>query len=133
MSKDYYDKSSSDATDIVSTAQSIGVIPQFFIVIGLGYIYDIFGRKYVIFTLFVLNSIAVFLLPTVAPNENLFIAVSIGISIAVAPILNSPLLQDYVEIESRGKAQGFSVMGLALGIIISLAVMVQFTKNLDPK
>jgi MFS family permease len=132
MNEKFYNLSKEDATQIISDAQIYGVFPQYFIVIFLGYIYEIFGRKYVIFILILLCTVFTYLLPVTSPNKDLFVLISICGSVSVVPILNSPLLQDYVEVESRGKAGGITVMGMAFGIIGSLAIIVQFTKKLDP-
>ena len=52
-------------------------------------------------------------------------------SISTSPLMNNPLLQDYVEKDSRGKAGGFQFMGVAAGIIFSQAVVIQLTKGVD--
>ena len=54
-------------------------------------------------------------------------------NICISSLGFSPIIQDYVVTESYGKAQAFSLMGLSLGVIISLSVIFEFTKNLDPQ
>jgi hypothetical protein len=54
-------------------------------------------------------------------------------NIFISPLSNTPLIQDYAEKESYGKAQALSMMGLSLGVIFSLSVLFEYTKNLDPQ
>mmetsp|Transcript_11155 Transcript_11155/g.18730 ORF Transcript_11155/g.18730 Transcript_11155/m.18730 type:complete len:141 (-) Transcript_11155:701-1123(-) len=44
-----------------------------------------------------------------------------------------PLINDYVCKSSMGKANSFQGIGLSAGVIISLSVLYEFTKDLDPK
>ena len=97
-----------------------------------GYIFDIFGRRNTLFLLFVLSGCCFVIFPIVAPNQNLYYMMACIYTLLATPINNNPLVQDYVQVESRGTAVSLSMMGLALGIIISLSVLFQFTKNLDP-
>lgn len=51
-----------------------------------------------------------------------------------SPILqSSPLMQDYVEKESMAKANSFSMMGLSLGVMVSLAGLFELTLNMNPR
>lgn len=49
-----------------------------------------------------------------------------------SPVNYAPLVPDYVDNDQIGKGVAFSLMGMNLGIIISLGVLFQFTKDLDP-
>lgn len=51
-----------------------------------------------------------------------------------SPILqSSPLVQDYVEKESMAKANSFGMMGLSLGVIVSLAGLFELTLSMNPR
>ena len=97
-----------------------------------GYLFDIFGRKVTLIISILGSGMAYVLYPIYAPNTNLYIANAVMFNILVAPFTASPLSADYVRKESRGAAVGISYMGLALGTIMSLSVLFEFTKKLDP-
>ena len=130
MSERYFNLTKEQATQTVSDVQTYGVVPSGFFLFCVGFIFEIFGRKYVIFSLLLFAGAFYILMPIVSPNRVMFIAISIGGGTMVAQTNNMPLLQDYVEINSRGKAQGIQAMGVAFGIICSLGVVVQFTKQM---
>ena len=46
---------------------------------------------------------------------------------------NNPLINDYVENVSMGKANSLSLMGSATGTIISLSGLFNLTKNMEPR
>jgi hypothetical protein len=48
------------------------------------------------------------------------------------PIVNNPLVLDYVVKEDRGAAVSLTLMGLSLGVILSLSVLFEVLKDLDP-
>ena len=56
-----------------------------------------------------------------------------GYTLLTNPVNYAPLVPDYVMKESIGKAMAFSLMGLSIGVIFSLGVLFEFTKDLDPK
>ena len=97
-----------------------------------GYIYDIFGRQMTIYYMVIISGFVLILYPIVAPNHSLYIFCSTIFTLVISPISNNPLIQDYVVKESRGKAVSFSMMGLSMGVIMSLSVLFQFTKDMDP-
>lgn len=86
-----------------------------------GYIFDIFGRKYTLTLLFVLSGCMFVIFPYVSPNETLYYTCACVYTLFVTPINSNPLIQDYIQVESRGAAVGMSMMGLTLGVIVSLS------------
>ena len=48
-------------------------------------------------------------------------------------ITNNPLINDYVENVSMGKANSFGLMGSATGTIISLSGLFELTKQMEPR
>jgi hypothetical protein len=45
---------------------------------------------------------------------------------------DNPLIMDYVIKEDRGKAFGYTIMGVCAGILLSLNFLYEFTRKLDP-
>lgn len=71
----------------------------------MGYIYDLFGRKYTIFLSFLLGACFMFILPFASPTVYpLLILFKIGLDLTMAAPLGHPLVTDYVKKESRGTA-----------------------------
>ena len=67
----------------------------------------------------VISSIFLMLIPMTVPNVGMFGAVEIIGGMCMGPVMSTPLLLDYVEVESRGRAIGFATMGGALGGFLS--------------
>ena len=72
------------------------------------------------------------LYPLGAPNEIYFILAGCSMNVFRAPLKNSPLVNDYVCKESRGQAISFGMMGWTLAVIMSLQLLYNFTKDMDP-
>ena len=100
--------------------------------IASGFIFDIFGRKYTIFLSFVFVGLSLMLYPLGAPKENLFIFAGCVMNFFKAPLLNNPIVNDYVCKESRGTAFSFGFMGWNLANLISYMILYEYTKDLDP-
>jgi MFS-type transporter involved in bile tolerance (Atg22 family) len=92
MDEKYYNMKTEEATETLAQSLQIGTVPQALFVVLLGFMYEIFGRKYVMFTLMVLTAFFVFILPVVSPSKNLFIAMNVCGSVTADPILLSPLI-----------------------------------------
>ena len=61
------------------------------------------------------------------------VLVSFYTFLAMPILTSSPLVQDYVEKESMAKANSFGMMGLSLGVIVSLAGLFEVTLNMNPR
>ena len=85
-----------------------------------------------LFTLIILASAILVLFPLVSPNQMLYIVCGSTYTLLTSPVNYAPLVADYVMKDSIGKATAFSLMGLSIGVIFSLGVLFQFTKDLDP-
>ena len=68
----------------------------------------------------------------ISPNETLFVVCGSIFTFLVSPVNYAPLVPDYVHKDWIGKGVAFSLMGMNLGIIISLGVLFQYTKDMDP-
>ena len=101
--------------------------------IFVGYIYDIYGRKFTLCIAYMLAGVINCLFPKVAPNTTAFLALNTLYYLIASPLGSAPLINDYVCKSSMGAANSFQGIGVSLGVVVSLAVLVQFTKDLDPK
>ena len=69
-----------------------------------GYLYDIFGRRELIFTSGILMALFIVLCPYTAPNVLYLKIVRALFAMACTQISCHPLILDYIKKESRGKA-----------------------------
>ena len=72
------------------------------------------------------------LYPLGAPHEINFIIAGCVMNFFKAPLLNNPIVNDYVCKESRGTAFSFGFMGWNSAMIVSFLVLYENTKDLDP-
>ena len=132
QNKDYYNLSREDATSLSAKASQLTSIPSIIMAFVSGYLFDIFGRKITLFLATTLSGLAYVLYAVYSPNQQLYQLNAVYFSIMIAPFQASPLSTDYVRKESRGAAVGLAYMGLSLGTILSLSVLFEFTKGIDP-
>ena len=95
-------------------------VPIFIMLILSGYIYDIFGRRKTLFFAMFFTGCSLFLFPIGAPKLYLYVIAGCLFNLGTAAINNNPLILDYVIKEDRGKAISLSIMGISLGVIVSL-------------
>ena len=103
--KDFYNVSAADITELSSEIIFYSMIAQMISVLLMGYIYDIFGRRYTLAGFCIGSGATIMISPLGAPNPNPYIYlmrclfVLFGVSYMTHPFIN-----DYVLKESRGKA-----------------------------
>jgi MFS family permease len=119
LNEDYFNLDNNKATQISTDATNWGTIPAFILTISMGFVFEILGRKYVLLAIMLFTAVFIYLTPLTAPNVNMYIAVSILEGMFTSYLLISPLIQDYVEIESRGKALSFAMLGITTGMILA--------------
>eukprot|EP00347_Sterkiella_histriomuscorum_P004838 403358894 len=101
-------------------------------VILIGYIYDIFGRKFTVFGCFLGSGVVMIIAPMGAPsaspymhlNRCLFVIFNIGLVV-------HPFINDYIQKDSRGKASALQTLGSITGDIVNYLIILQLIKNLS--
>ena len=98
-----------------------------------GYLYDILGRKVTIFTAFILGSILTWSIPYTSPQVwPSLILVRSAIIICFAIPTPGALLADYCHKDAIGKASALVGLGFVIGEVLSMGVLFNATKTLDP-
>lgn len=98
-----------------------------------GFLYDILGRRMTMLMCFILCSISALCIPLTAPHiYSWLLLAKIVFTMVITPIFCHPLINDYVHLESRGRAIAISHLGLSLGYLFSSAVLFKYTNDLDP-
>ena len=91
--------------------------------IGVGYTFDLFGRKNLIAASYALLVFLIWTLPYV-PSLGLLIVNRAGVQVAFQYLHSHPLVIDYIKSESRGKATAMQALGNGIGEFIALTVLM---------
>ena len=93
-----------------------------------GYLYDLFGRKWLILTAFLIATAQMSVLPLSAPHFWL-LCVFRTVMVCCSRLLHvHPLLIDYVKSESRGYAVSLASLGLVFGEFMMVSIFAATRK-----
>ena len=95
-----------------------------------GYLYDILGRKWVIFTAFLVFGVVTIFMPWTVPDIWALQITAVIAQICCEPLQLSPIIQDYVDPDNLARGQALYVLGMQFGIICSLTIIVNLQKTL---
>ena len=98
-----------------------------------GYIYDIFGRRLTLFLSFAIAAFLTFWIPYSSPHvfPNLFV-IRILFQICMTAPVCSPLIADYFQKDSIGKASAIVGMGYVFGEVLSMGLLFRITEKMTP-
>lgn len=92
-----------------------------------GVVYDMAGRRPTIIGLLILGAISTILLPVSSPSVGFFTALRAGLQVSLNCLMGNTLINDYVVLESRGKATAIMNAGVTLGNIVSILAVFTLT------
>jgi MFS family permease len=101
--------------------------------IFIGFLYDLFGRKFTVILSYIIIIIALVLIPYTAPSIVLLSLVRGMLGVGIQMQQGNPLTNDYITHDTRGKASIINSFGYILGETFSMAVLYNFTRHLDPQ
>lgn len=101
-------------------------------VLFIGYIYDIFGRRYTLFFSAIFAAICLFLIPLAPSVYPWLYILRFLLATSYAAPNSSPLITDYVKKEHRGSATAFYSLGFIFGDLLVFAVLFNITKFMNP-
>ena len=98
-----------------------------------GYIFDIFGRRLTLFISFISAAVLTFFIPYSSPHvfPNLFI-IRILYQVCMTAPLCSPLIADYFQKDSLGKASAVIGIGYIFGEVLSMGLLFRITEDMSP-
>ena len=99
--------------------------------IGVGYTFDIFGRRNLIALSYALLVIMIWTLPYV-PSINLLIVNRACVQVAFQYLHSHPLVIDYIKSESRGKATALQALGNGVGEGFAMIVLITIQMHTSP-
>ena len=88
------------SNDIIFYSQLI----QFFLILAVGYIFDLIGRRWTICSVILIAAFLGVFIPYSAPSIVLLIFSRLGMVLAMSTMGSHPLVNDYVVKETRGWA-----------------------------
>lgn len=91
--------------------------------IGVGYTFDLFGRRNLIAISYMLLVVMILSLPYM-PTINLLIVNRAGVQVAFQYLHSHPLVIDYIKSESRGKATALQALGNGVGEGFGMLVLL---------
>ena len=118
---------------IASNSLAYAQIVAIPLVLLIGLMYDLVGRKVTTVFSFVLGAITTLMIPVVAPSivgYDIFRVIFIQTMVIA---LSNPFINDYVTVQSRGIATGFQTLGLTVGNLISVGGLFTLTEMIDNK
>ena len=111
---------------------TISGVPSLIGMFLTGYVYDICGVKWTLFTGTFFAGASLMLYPLGAPHLWILVTGGSLFGLGLDLIGANTLVVDYVEKKDRGKALSLSMMGVCAGVILSNQVLLEFTRDLDP-
>ena len=103
------------------------------LVLVIGFLFDLLGRRMVTSVTFLIGAISTFLVPIVGPNVLAYDVVRVIFVQTLVVMLSNPFINDYVTVQSRGVATGFQMIGLTFGNLLSVGGLLTITSLIDDK
>ena len=100
--------------------------------IGVGFIFDIFGRRIPMSVAFLLTAIGLFILPWHTEVYPWFLVSRLLICFSTITV-NCPFIPDYIDEKSQGLANGYFLMVVSIANIISQTVLLRLSKEVDDR
>lgn len=129
----YYPCTTEEAGNITANSLTYASGVAIPLVLVIGFLFDIFGRRLTTAAAFLTGAIATFLIPVVAPSIIGYDITRILFVQTLVVMLSNPFINDYVTVQSRGIATGFQMIGLTMGNLISVGGLFTLTEMIDDK
>lgn len=98
--------------------------------LGVGYAFEILGRKWTLFLSFASTAAIYLVLPYTAPSYGLLVLARCAIGVTMAAPISHPLVADYVHKRSQGKAVALQGLGLVAGEVVAMGVLFNLTRKM---
>lgn len=95
------------------------------------YIFELYGRKIVLFLSFFLSGVVYIFFPYCAPNFSYLVLCRCALGLTMAAPMAHPLIPDYIKRSSRGKAVALCGVGNVMGEVFSMGVLFNLTKSMN--
>ena len=129
----YYDLTADKASTISSNTLSYGQFIGIPVVIFIGVIFDVVGRKKTIVTGFLVGAFTTLMIPIVSPSVIAYDFMRVIYLQTIIVMMTNPFINDYVTVQNRGVATGFQTIGLTAGNLISVGGLFTLTEKFSNK
>jgi MFS family permease len=99
--------------------------------LGIGFAFDIFGRKVPMAIAYFCTSIGLFILPCFTRVYPWFLISRLFISLSTITV-NCPFIPDYIDEKSQGLANGYFLMIVSFANILSTTVLLEVSEIVNP-
>ncbi len=128
---EFYNIPASEIGRVSNSIIFMGLTFQICLSLIIGYVYDLFGRRWTIGGTLLMASFTLTFLPYAAPSIPLMISLRFCMSMAFCALNSQPLIIDYVVKEFRGRAIAISNMGLIIGDLLTFVILLNITKSMN--
>ena len=128
---DFYNIPPTEIGRVSNNIIFIGLTFQICLSLVIGYLFDLFGRKWTIAGSLLMASVTLSFLPYAAPSIALMMCLRFCMSMAFCALNSHPMIVDYVEKEYRGRAIAISNMGLIIGDLLTFVILINITKGMN--
>lgn len=125
--ENYFNRTQDEASIIAANSLAYAQIMAIPIVLVIGFLYDIIGRKLTTVLSFILGAISTILIPILSPSILGYDIARVLFCQSMVIMLSNPFINDYVTVQSRGVATGFQTIGLTVGNLLSVGGVLTVT------
>jgi hypothetical protein len=125
--EDFYDLDLVDRKNVASDSASYGTFFSIPVLLIIGVIYETVGRKFTISFCYFMCGTCTILYVAGSPSVFMFSMVRTVFQCFLTPILCVPLINDYVQVQYRGRATALLNQGQIAGNLLSVAVLFTLT------
>ena len=104
--KEYYNLNKEDAGRVTANSLSYAQICSIPVVLLVGFLYDLAGRRLTTVGMFIAGAISTILIPIVSPSVIGYDFVRVIFIQTLIVAMSNPFINDYVTVQSRGIATG---------------------------
>eukprot|EP00347_Sterkiella_histriomuscorum_P019975 403339576 len=131
-SAEYFNVPDNEIGRISSDIIFYSVMIQMAVVIAVGYIFDLCGRRITLCVSILIQGISLFFLPLVSPKvfPGVYL-LRILFSVASMGPICSPLINDYVSRGSRGRANALLILGFQIGEFFNNVILLNIIQDMS--
>jgi len=129
--EDYFAVDASEIGRVSSDILFYALLFTLLLSIGVGYLFDMFGRRTIIMGSLYVMALVVLLMPYTAPSIVLLTCLRIVLALGTQFTHSHPLVVDYIKAESRGKATALQSLGSVVGECFTFLVLMTATMNME--
>jgi MFS family permease len=128
---DYYDLNNKEAKDVAASSSSYATFISIPTIFMAGIFFEMIGRRNTITTCFIMQGICCIIFVAGSPSTLIFSLTRIVFQCFLMPIIVHPLVNDYVQVQYRGRATALQQQGQILGNLLSVAAIFTLTDSFD--